>query len=127
LDTAGVVFELFKVHQGNRLLRTRSTADDAEVDLCASATPDGHHVYATVVNRNISDEHTLEIVLRHVALTDKASVRFLVPRAVTFDQRTFDQHDEHLPIAADKRLTIRLPKGCIARIDLGSRDARILY
>ena len=76
-------------------------------------------------NRNISEERTLEIALRNVALPDKAYVRFLVPRAEKFDERTFDRHDEELPIAANKRLAIRLPKGCIARIELGNLAARV--
>jgi alpha-N-arabinofuranosidase len=120
LDTAGVVFELFKAHQGNRLLRTPPTAGDADVDLCASATPDGNRLCVTAINRNLSEERTLEIVLRNAAVPDKATVRCLVPRAVKFEQRTFERRDEQLPVAADKRLAVKLPKGCIARIDLGS-------
>ena len=118
LDTAGVIFEFFKVHQGNHLLRTPPTDGDADVDLCASVTPDGRRAYVTVINRNLSEERTLEIVLRNLALADKASARFLIPRAVTFHERAFERRAESLPLAAGKPLTIRLPPGCIARIGL---------
>ena len=118
LDTAGMVFELFKAHQGNRLVRTPLTSEDADIDLCASATPGGDYLYVTVVNRNISQERTLEILLPHSNSSDKAHVRFLVPRAVRFDEGIFDQHDEQVSIATDDRLTIKLSEGCIARIEL---------
>ena len=72
----------------------------------------------TVVNRNISQERTLEILLPHSNSSDKAHVRFLVPRAVRFDEGIFDQHDEQVSIATDDRLTIKLSEGCIARIEL---------
>jgi len=116
LDTAGVVFELFKVHQGCRILRCSRPSPDADIDLCASATPDGKRVHLTLINRSITNPRTLEIVLKGDALPTAASVHFLVPRAVKFEEKEFQRRDEALPVTGDARLRVRLAPGCIARV-----------
>jgi alpha-L-arabinofuranosidase len=117
LDKAGEVFELFKVHQGNRLLKTAEMPPDADLDLCATLTPDGKCITVTVVNRNTTNECALELSLNNFTGPANASARFLVPLTLEVGGN-FAKHDEQLPVMAGKNVELKLPPCCIARIHL---------
>jgi alpha-L-arabinofuranosidase len=120
LDTAGEVFDLFKVHQGNRLLKTPSTAAEADIDLCASATPDGKRIHVTVVNRNAADERAVELTLRHFTATAESAVKRLIPRTLDMNEREFRQLDEKAALVDGNRVTVKLPACSIARLEFVS-------
>lgn len=115
LDEAGKVFALFAAHQGNRLLKTPDTADDADLDVCASLTPDGSQAYVTVINRSTDREHVVEVSLRNFAGPVGAAATLLVPRALDI-RSAFTRREETLPVAEGVRVTLTLPPCTIARV-----------
>ena len=120
LDTAGEVFDLFKVHQGNRLLKTPPTVAEADIDLCASATPDGKRIYVTVVNRNTTDERAVELTLRHFAATAESAVKRLIPRTLDMNEREFRQLDEKAALVDGNRVVVKVSACSIAWLEFVS-------
>jgi alpha-N-arabinofuranosidase len=123
LEPDGQVFTLYVAHQGNRLLKTSTMADDADLDLCASLTPDGKSIYVTVVNRNTTSDRTLELSLRNFAVPAEAAVKLLVPLTVEVKGK-FVQHDEQLPVIDGHKVMLKLPPCGIARMRFGKLAAK---
>jgi hypothetical protein len=119
LDTAGEVFDLHKVHPGNRLLKTPEMPPDADLDLCASATPDGRRIYVTAVNRSIGNDRTVELELQNFAGPVASAVKFLVPHTLDANARGFRQLNEEPGVLDDKRVVVKIPPCAIARLRFG--------
>jgi alpha-N-arabinofuranosidase len=117
LESDGEVFVLYAQHQGNRLLKTSPMAADDDIDLCASLTPDGKSIYATVVNRNTKDERTLELSLRSFTLPANATATLLVPTTKEPGGR-FEEREEKLTVIDGNKVVLRLPPCAVARLDL---------
>ena len=83
LDEAGKVFVLFRVHQGNRLLKMPDSAITADLDLCGSITPDGRRVYVTAISRDSRRERLLELSLEGFAIHGEPVVSLLIPSALS--------------------------------------------
>jgi len=119
LEPDGEVFALYAAHQGNRLLKTSPMAADADIDLCASLTPDGRRIYVTVVNRNTASDRALELSLRNFAVPAESAARLLVPLTLEVKGK-FVQHDEKLEVVDGKRVSLKLPPCAVARLCLGA-------
>ncbi len=109
-DTTGHVFELYKLHQGNRLLEVAGTQT---VDLCASLSPDGKRVTVTAVN-GITAEQSLSLALAAGSMTD-ARVVHLVPKSLEITESELLRKEERLSVKQG-RLTVVMAPGEIARI-----------
>jgi alpha-L-arabinofuranosidase len=120
LDTAGQVFDLFKVHQGNRLLNTSPALSDSDdLDLCASLTSDGKYIYVTVINRNITNEVMLELSLRNFSGPTDVPAKLLVPLKLDAESKSkFVEQEEKLQVI-DGKLVLKMPPCSIARVCLG--------
>lgn len=123
LDTAGEIFKLFKVHQGNLLLKTPEVLPATDLDLCASTTPEGKSIYITIVNQS-SNDRTVELQLHNFAgQTNSAAVNFLIPNKLAVDEKGFRKLDEVLEMASNKILSLKIPPCAIARVRFG--EARL--
>jgi hypothetical protein len=116
LDLAGRVFALFKVHQGARLLKTPAQPADSDMDLCASAAPDGKSVFVTVINRNCDHEMLLSLGLTHFAPGFKAAMKMLVPRSLGSTETELIERNETLPPIGGNRVETKVPPCAITRI-----------
>ena len=145
LDTAGKVFPAFKCHQGNSLLKVSPAPASADLDVCASVTADGHHVYVTIINPSSTDERTLELKLVNLPLPVRASARFLiakdvtqptfssfscppgpsatlVAKEVTPQHATFIEREEHPAVNEGGPLLLTLPRYAVAVLELASGE-----
>jgi acetyl esterase/lipase len=120
LDAAGQVFELYKVHQGNRLLKVPCPSG---VDLCASITPGGKQIFLTLVNA-ITGEQTVSFSLApdSVPRTPIAIVKQLVPRSLDINETVFNIMQKRVRINKAGKFEVKLEPGAIARIEI-RRDA----
>ena len=118
LEPDGEVFALYAPHQGNWLLKTPAMTPAADLDLCASLTPDGKCIYVTVVNRNITSERTLELALRHFAGPFESALTLLVPQTLDAGAREFRKVKQDLKVIDGQSETMMLPPGSIARVCL---------
>ncbi|MCX6873934.1 MAG: carbohydrate binding domain-containing protein [Verrucomicrobia bacterium] len=118
LEPDGQVFALYAPHQGNRLLKTPAMAAAADLDLCASLTPDGKDIYVTVVNRNTTGERTLELSLRNFGVQPEAVAKLLVPITLEAEGK-FAQRDEKPTVVDGNKVVLKLLPCAIARIRLG--------
>jgi alpha-L-arabinofuranosidase len=116
LDTAGKVFVLYKVHQGSRLLKTPVQPADADLDICASASPDGKSVSVTAVNRNCDSEMPLSLALKNFDPEFRAETTMLVPRSLANTETELIERHETLTPYDGNRVDARLPPCAIARI-----------
>jgi len=114
LDTAGYVFELFKVHQGNRVLKVSGTSS---VDVCASLAPDRKGIFITAVNSG-AEEKTVTFLLADGTEAKKstAGVDCLVPRTLNINETIFDRKDMQVGVIEGRRIEVKMPPGGIARI-----------
>ncbi|MEI7901620.1 MAG: carbohydrate binding domain-containing protein [bacterium] len=83
LDTGGKVFAAFTCHPGNRRLKLPPVPADVDLDVAASISADGSHVYLTVINRSAREDRALELTLKNMAQPLGASARFLIAKDVT--------------------------------------------
>jgi alpha-L-arabinofuranosidase len=118
LDPSGEVFALFAPHQGNRLLNIPLLAAGADLDLCASITPDGKNIYVTVVNRNAASDHMLELAVSNFKGPKEATLKLLFPQPDDADARFF-QHNEKLKIVDRNGVFLKIPPYGVARVHLG--------
>ncbi|MCL4401841.1 MAG: hypothetical protein M1436_04125 [Acidobacteria bacterium] len=109
----GQVFRLFKVHQGNRLLKIPPSNPD--IDLTASLAPDGKRAYVTLINRSVSAGHQIEL---EAAQATQASVTFLVPSRLDANAPEFTETRAKLPIAANGRIRLRMSPASVARVEI---------
>ena len=122
LDAAGKVFAAFKVHQGNRLLKLPPLPANADLDVCASVNADGRRVYATIINRSIAQDRTLELQLTNLARPLRASARLLMAKDVTPHQAIFIEREERPAVIDDSRLVVKLPRYSVTVLELTSGD-----
>ncbi|MCX6223780.1 MAG: carbohydrate binding domain-containing protein, partial [Bacteroidia bacterium] len=123
LDAAGQVFELYKVHQGNRLLKVPCPSG---VDLCASITPGGEQIFLTLVN-GITGEQTVSFSLApdSVPRTPIAIVKQLVPWSLDINETVFNITEERVRINKAGQFEVKLEPGAIARITVSSRQSAV--
>ena len=115
LEPDGQVFVLYAAHQGNRILKMPAVTADADLDLCASVTPDGKSVSVTVVNRNMVSARTLDLSLSNFVVSAEAEAKFLVPLTLETGGE-FVQRDEKLTVIDGNRVLLALPPCVVARI-----------
>jgi alpha-L-arabinofuranosidase/acetyl esterase/lipase len=116
LDAAGLVFDMYKIHQGNRLLQIPK---DENVDLCASLTPNGNRICLTAVN-DITGEQivTFSLAAGTKAKSSSVLVDYLIPRSLEINETVFTLKEEKLSIIDDLRFKLCLPPGAIARVTI---------
>jgi alpha-N-arabinofuranosidase len=124
LDIAGDVFELFKVHQGNRLLKTPEMAADADLDVCASETPDGRQIFVTAINRNLRDNRMIEFDLQHFKGSLRTAVKLLKPQTLEANARDVLSINQKAKIIEGQRVVATLPPGAIAGVRFGEEGSR---
>ncbi len=90
MKAVGQVFELFCVHQGNRLLKTPDPSSDSDLDVCASLSPGGQEMVVTVINRNTNEERELELKLLDFAGPIILAETQLVPHSVMVDPKALE-------------------------------------
>ena len=143
LDTGGKVFAAFKNHQGNRRLKVPQAPADADLDVAASISANGSHVYLTNINRSTRDDRTLELTLRNMAQPLSASAKFLIakdltqpsfsafpipsgPSAqlvandVTPQHAIFIEREERPAVDEGGRLDLKIPRYSVAVLELTS-------
>jgi alpha-L-arabinofuranosidase len=108
LEADGEVFEMFAVHQGNRLLKTTGLTAGADIDLCASMTQDGKKIYVTAINRNVTIDRTLELSLHNFAVPVIASATLLVPDVIEMGGK-FVRQDIKLKVIDGNKAVLKLP------------------
>jgi alpha-L-arabinofuranosidase len=116
LDTAGDVFRLYKVHQGNYVLHTPAVTEQAALDLCMSASPDGKSLYATVINRDVATAQSLEITLKNAAKASNVESTSLTPRTLDMNEREMQTCDERLSVQDGNRIVLTVPAAAIVRV-----------
>ncbi len=121
LDLAGRVFELYKVHQNSQLLKIPVQPADADMDLCASAAPDGKSIFVTAVNRNCENEMSLSLALKDFAPEFVAEMKMLVPRSLGNTETELIERNETLEAQEGNRVETKLPPASIARIVFSTR------
>jgi alpha-L-arabinofuranosidase len=121
LDPSGEVFALYAPHQGNRLLNIQTLDDDADLDLCASLTPDGKNIYVTAVNRNATSDRTLKLSVADFKGPARAALNLLVPLASDAEGK-FVQQNKKLKIIDGKIVSLKIPSRGIARVCFGSPE-----
>jgi alpha-N-arabinofuranosidase len=116
LDAAGHVFEMFSVHQGNRLLEI---AQRDEVDVSASLSSDGQHVYATVVD-GLESEQTIDFsFLQNEHTESVVLVKRMIPASLGINETRFSILEEkHLAKAGKFSLVIHPGEILQVSIDL---------
>lgn len=116
LDAAGQVFELFKVHQANKLL---ALPENSEVDLCASLNSDGSQINITLVN-GIIGQQTVEFSFTGQSgfESSKATVRQLVPLTLNVEETVFKHQDEEVQRNKDGKFVVHLHPGGIALLTI---------
>jgi alpha-N-arabinofuranosidase len=119
LDSAGLVFDLFKAHRGNRLLELPGLPAAGDLDACASVTPGLTEVWVTLVNRSVDAEHVVELDFKNAGRPVEPSAKLLVARDVTREQSIFDERTETLAVAGGRRVSVRLPRFSIVRVHAG--------
>lgn len=118
-DSAGYVFDLFKVHQGNTLLKIPETDSNSDINVCASINPDNKMIYATLVNRSIKTEYTVTLSLdNHVIMNPAATINYLIPNTLTIKESIFQQRTEKATITENHQIKLMLPPGSIARVNI---------
>jgi len=125
LDPSGEVFALYAPHQGNKLLNIPVLAADADLDLCASITPDGKNIYVTVVNRNMTSDQTIEFSLANFKGIAKASAKLLVP-LTTISEGGFAQHDAKPKVTDGQMISCNIPPCSVVRLHFGAPDSQEL-
>ncbi len=123
LDPSGEVFALYAPHQGNHLLNTTAPDADADLDLCASITPDGKSIYITVVNRNAISEQTLELVVSEFKGEAKASAKLLIPPASDVEGQ-FVQVNKNLKVIEGQMLSMQVPPFSVVRLHFGALESQ---
>jgi alpha-L-arabinofuranosidase len=125
LDSAGYFFDLFKVHQGNQILKIPETDSNSDIDACASVTTDNKRIYATLVNRNIKTEYTVTLSLANLAIAKNpiVTVSFLIPNALKIEESIFHQKTEVVTLSERHQIKVILPPGSIARVTIMSLDS----
>ena len=116
LDTAGLVFELFNAHQGNRLLRPPDLPPGGDLDACASIAADGSRICVTLVNRSIASDHLVDLELQGGGAPEASTATILAARSVSRDETVFDEHVETHDTG--RRVSVRLPRYSVARVDI---------
>jgi hypothetical protein len=119
LDAAGFAFQLQKVHQGNRLLKTPDLPADADLDLCASLTSDGKRIYVTIINRSTASEHIVDLAVRNFSGPTKAVVKLVIPRTLDPSTREFREIAQELRVADGQRVSLQIPPCAVARVRFG--------
>ena len=85
------VFEMFSVHQGHRLLEIPQRD---EVDVSASLSSDGQHVYATVVN-GLESEQTIDFsFLQNEHTESVVLVKRMIPASLGINETRFSILEE---------------------------------
>ena len=98
-DAAGHVFEMYSVHQGSRLLEI---AQRDEIDVTASLSSDGQHVYATVVN-GLERVQTTDFSFLQNQHTDSVFlVKRLIPASLGINETIFSIREEKNSAKAGK-------------------------
>lgn len=121
IEPAGQVFALYAAHQGNRLLTAPSMPPDADLDLCASLTPDGRQVYVTMVNRSTVAERTADLSLLNFAVPGQVTARVLIPLSLEPDG-IFSQQRDNLPALDGNKVRLKLPPCAVARVHFGDPE-----
>jgi alpha-L-arabinofuranosidase len=124
MDAAGEVFNLLKVHQGNCRLKTPALPAEADLDLCASLTPDQQRAYFSIINRSLAHAQAVELTLRNFSGTAKATVKFLIPRALDASAREFREVSQDLRVGAGQKINLQIPPSAIACVRFG-KPARL--
>lgn len=114
LDTAGLIFDLFNVHQGNRVL---AVSNATPVDLCASLSPDRKKICVTLVN-SATNGQCLSFQLAGGATAGQrdAEVRYLVARSAQPGEKAMVGREEKVPIVDGTRIDLQLPPCSVTRL-----------
>ncbi len=121
LDLAGKVFALYRVHQRARVLGTSVQAADPDIDLCASAAPDGKAVHVTLLNRNCDRSIPVSLTLAGFSPEFDAVLKQLTPRSFADGESELIEAEAALNVKRDGRVETVLPPGAIARIGFSAR------
>jgi alpha-L-arabinofuranosidase len=103
------------------LLNIQTLDDDADLDLCASLTPDGKNIYVTAVNRNATSDRTLKLSVADFKGPARAALNLLVPLASDAEGK-FVQQNKKLKIIDGKIVSLKIPSRGIARVCFGSPE-----
>ena len=146
LDTGGKVFAAFMSHQGNRRIKVPAAPADADLDVAASISANGSHVYLTIINRSVLEDRTLELTLKNRTKPFGASVRFLIAKdltqptyssfpilsgpsvplvanEVTPQHTLFLEREENPTVDEEGRLKLTIPRCSVAVLDASTERA----
>ena len=107
LDAAGLVFEMFGGHQGNRL--AVPPAADITLDCCASIGAEGDHFWVTAINTDLQKARTLEVPVPEGCRQQEIAVTLLVPESLVPSARTFRREQRVLKCDEKHRVFVVIP------------------
>ncbi|MGA2656084.1 MAG: LamG-like jellyroll fold domain-containing protein [Verrucomicrobiota bacterium] len=117
LTGVGQVFSLFRGHRGNRLIKTSPVGG---VDVCASLSPDGKRLYATLVNASAGKTETAELLLQGADTVGEVRTRYLVPAGL--EASLFEDRCEEMTAPGSHPLRLALPTGSVVLVEAGLRE-----
>jgi alpha-L-arabinofuranosidase len=117
LTAAGQVYRLFRAHQGNRLIETPRPEMDEDVDICASLDRKRDCLVVTLLNRNITKVHPVQLELTGVA-AGAVEARLLS----VVDLGNLDSVFVEKALSVERKgaaLRLELPAYSIIRVEIG--------
>ena len=115
LTAMGQVFQLFRPHQGGRLVKCDPPTSPGAVDACGSLSPNGKRLCVTLLNRSATEAQTIKLILlgtnEQTATARILSVVQLEPDAV------MDERVERPTHHGANAFSFRLPAMGIARVE----------
>lgn len=115
LTPIGRVMQLFKAHQGGRLIDLAHDVDDP-TSVCASVSADGKRLVATVVNRRPFDQIAATLKLPPSDAT--AALTLLRPDTEQEPSVDFAREERMVPIARGGELQMTLPRLSVMKLEV---------
>jgi alpha-L-arabinofuranosidase len=119
LEPDGHVFVLYAAHQGNRLLKIPS-AEDQQIDLCASIAPDGESIFVTLINEDTEADREVVLSVDNFKVLHEASAEVLVSQTLEVGGQ-FSRDKQTLPIQDGKQVRLRIPPFSVAGVKLNTQ------
>lgn len=119
LGPDGKVFAMYSAHQNNRLLDVPN-AEDSRIDALASLGPDGKSIFITLVNKDVSSAHEVELSLVNFEGFHGASAELLVSQVLEVGG-DFSLEEKTLPVLDGNKVRLEIPRFSVAGVRLTSR------
>ncbi|MCX6927772.1 MAG: hypothetical protein NT154_31860 [Verrucomicrobia bacterium] len=100
------------------MLKLPEMPADADLDTCASASPDGRRVHVTIINRSTTKDQRVELSLKNLAQPVKAGLKLLIASDASPQQASFEERTEQSTVMGGNRLAVTIPRSSVAVLEL---------